>query len=119
MIGPLPQLEQGRLFIDSSSIGPVIQDIANAIHTTATRSLTRFVDADVSGGVVGARWRTLSFIFGASLQSMELLERIRIVLALMDKRLWHLGQPGAGVSGKLLNNNILALNNITTADKRN
>ncbi|CAI7654407.1 uncharacterized protein N7487_001934 [Penicillium crustosum] len=115
--GPLPPLEQERLFIDASTIDPVTsKDIANAIHTTQTG---RFVDAPVSGGVVGARAGTLSFMFGASSQSGELLERIRGVLALMGKKAWHLGEPGAGVSGKLANNYILALNNIATAEAMN
>ncbi|KAJ5120875.1 Dehydrogenase multihelical [Penicillium bovifimosum] len=96
--GPLPQLEQERLFIDTSTIDPVTsKDIANAIHTTQTG---HFVDAPVSGGC-------------------ELLERIRGVLALMGKKFWHLGEPGAGVSGKLANNYILALNNIATAEAMN
>ncbi|QQK42278.1 Putative 3-hydroxyisobutyrate dehydrogenase [Penicillium digitatum] len=115
--GPLPPLEQERLFIDASTIDPVTsKDIANTIHTTQTG---RFVDAPVSGGVVGARAGTLSFMFGASSQSDEMLERIRSVLALMGKKAWHLGEPGAGVSGKLANNYILALNNIATAEAMN
>ncbi|KAJ6148531.1 hypothetical protein N7497_010513 [Penicillium chrysogenum] len=97
--GPLPPLEQERLFIDSSTIDPVTsKDIANAIHTTQTG---RFVDAP--------RIRRCG----------ELLERIRGVLALMGKKAWHLGEPGAGVSGKLANNYILALNNIATAEAMN
>ncbi|CAG8360353.1 unnamed protein product [Penicillium salamii] len=115
--GTLPPLDQERLFIDTSTIDPVTsKDIANAIHTTQTG---RFVDAPVSGGVVGARAGTLSFMFGASSQSKELLERVRGVLALMGKKAWHLGEPGAGVSGKLANNYILALNNIATAEAMN
>ncbi|KAF3385195.1 hypothetical protein F1880_003074 [Penicillium rolfsii] len=115
--GELPPLEQERLFIDTSTIDPVTsKDIANAIHTTQTG---RFVDAPVSGGVVGARAGTLSFMFGASSQTGQLLERVRGVLALMGKKAWHLGEPGAGVSGKLANNYMLAINNIATAEAMN
>jgi 3-hydroxyisobutyrate dehydrogenase len=115
--GKLPALEEERLFIDTSTIDPVTsKDIANAIHTTQAG---RFVDAPVSGGVVGARAGTLSFMFGASSQSEELLQRIRGVLAHMGKRAWHLGEPGAGVSGKLANNYMLAINNIATAEAMN
>ena len=77
------------------------------------------MDAPVSGGVVGARAGTLSFMFGASSQSGQLLERVRGVLSLMGKKVWYLGEPGAGVSGKLANNYILALNNIATAEAMN
>lgn len=115
--GKLPALEQERLFIDTSTIDPVTsKDIANAIHTTQTG---RFVDAPVSGGVVGARAGTLSFMFGASSQTGQLIERVRGVLALMGKKMWHLGEPGSGVSGKLANNYMLAINNIATAEAMN
>lgn len=115
--GELPKLAEERLFIDTSTINPVTsKDIANAIHTTQAG---RFVDAPVSGGVVGARAGTLSFMFGASAQPEEFLERVRNVLSLMGKRAWHLGEPGSGVSGKLANNYILAINNIATAEAMN
>ncbi|KAJ5541081.1 hypothetical protein N7494_006157 [Penicillium frequentans] len=118
--GKLPVLEQERLFIDTSTVDPVTsKEIANAIHTTQAG---RFVDAPVSGGVVGAQAGTLSFMFGASTptgDSGELLDRIKGVLSLMGKRMWHLGEPGSGVSGKLANNYILAINNIATAEAMN
>ncbi|CAI7655162.1 unnamed protein product [Penicillium pancosmium] len=115
--GNLPALEQERLFIDTSTIDPVTsKGIANAIHTTQTG---RFVDAPVSGGVVGAKAGTLSFMFGASAENEEFLQRVRGVLALMGKKAWHLGEPGSGVSGKLANNYMLAINNIATAEAMN
>ncbi|KAJ5096487.1 hypothetical protein NUU61_005843 [Penicillium alfredii] len=115
--GALPSLKDERLFIDTSTIDPVTsKDIANAIHNTQAG---RFVDAPVSGGVVGARAGTLSFMFGASSQSDQLIERVRSVLSLMGKKAWHLGDPGSGVSGKLANNYLLAINNIATAEAMN
>ncbi|KAJ5760391.1 hypothetical protein N7520_007547 [Penicillium odoratum] len=115
--GNLPVLEQERLFIDTSTVDPnTSKQIANAIHTTQTG---RFVDAPVSGGVVGAQAGTLSFMFGASSETGALLERIKSVLCLMGKKMWHLGEPGSGVSGKLANNYILAINNIATAEAMN
>lgn len=111
--GKLPELEQERLFIDTSTIDPITsKEIAKTIHNAGAG---QFIDAPVSGGVVGARAGTLSFMFGAS-QHPELLERLRGVLALMGKKAWHLGEPGSGVSGKLANNYILAINNIATAE---
>jgi 3-hydroxyisobutyrate dehydrogenase-like beta-hydroxyacid dehydrogenase len=78
-----------------------------------------FVDAPVSGGVVGARTGTLSFMFGVSPRSSQLVERVKSALLLMGKKAWHLGDQGAGVSGKLANNYILAINNIATAEAMN
>lgn len=77
------------------------------------------MDAPVSGGVVGARNGTLSFMFGATSQTGQLIDRVRSVLSLMGKNAWHMGAPGAGVSGKLVNNYILAINNIATAEAMN
>ncbi|PWY94669.1 3-hydroxyisobutyrate dehydrogenase [Aspergillus sclerotioniger CBS 115572] len=115
--GDLPTLDQERLFIDTSTIDPASsREIANAIHTTCQG---RFVDAPVSGGVVGARAGTLSFMFGASSQTGQLIDRVRAVLLLMGKKAWHMGAPGAGVAGKLANNYILAINNIATAEAMN
>ncbi|GKZ75939.1 hypothetical protein AnigIFM56816_003400 [Aspergillus niger] len=115
--GELPALEEERLFIDTSTIDPASsREIANAIQTT---SQGRFVDAPVSGGVVGARAGTLSFMFGASSQTGQFLDRVRSVLLMMGKKAWHMGAPGAGVSGKLANNYILAINNIATAEAMN
>lgn len=112
--GDLPALENERLFIDASTIDPVSsKEIANAVHTVRAG---RFVDAPMSGGVVGASAGALSFMFGASCQTGELVERVKSVLLLMGKKAWHLGGPGAGVSGKLANNYILAINNVAAAE---
>lgn len=110
-------MEQVRLFIDASTIDPVSsKEVANAVHTVKAG---RFVDAPMSGGIVGARAGTLSFMFGASAENSEFIERVRSVLLMMGKKAWHLGGPGAGVSGKLANNYILAINNIATAEAMN
>ncbi|KAE8356012.1 6-phosphogluconate dehydrogenase [Aspergillus coremiiformis] len=115
--GDLPVLEQERLFIDTSTIDPASsRQIANAVHTTRQG---RFVDAPMSGGVVGARAGTLSFMFGASSQTGQLVDRVRSVLMLMGKKAWHMGNSGAGVSAKLANNYLLAINNIATAEVMN
>jgi 3-hydroxyisobutyrate dehydrogenase len=113
----LPPAPQERLFIDCSTIDPTSsKEVAHAVHSTRAGY---FVDAPMSGGVVGARTGTLSFMFGASSKSGGLIERVESVLLLMGKRVWHLGEQGSGVSGKLANNYILAINNIATAEAMN
>ncbi|KAL1969144.1 hypothetical protein VTN77DRAFT_398 [Rasamsonia byssochlamydoides] len=115
--GELPPLQQERLFIDTSTIDPgSSREVANAVHST---NQGHFVDAPMSGGVVGAQAGTLSFMFGASSKTSPLIERVKSVLLLMGKNAWHLGEQGAGVSGKLANNYILAINNIATAEAMN
>ena len=73
----------------------------------------------MSGGVVGARAGTLTFMLGASSRSGALIERAKGVLMLMGKKVWHLGEQGSGLSGKLANNYLLAINNIATAEAMN
>ncbi|KAL1860826.1 hypothetical protein Plec18170_001338 [Paecilomyces lecythidis] len=115
--GELPPVGQERLFIDCSTIDPASsKEIATAVHSTQTG---RFVDAPMSGGVVGARAGTLSFMFGATTRTGQLVERVKPILLLMGKKAWHLGEQGAGVTGKLANNYILAINNIATAEAMN
>ncbi|SLM39455.1 3-hydroxyisobutyrate dehydrogenase [Lasallia pustulata] len=106
-----------RLFIDCSTIDPTSsRDVANAVHSTR---LGRFVDAPMSGGVVGAQAGTLTFMLGASSRSGQLVERAKPILALMGGRVLHLGEQGAGLSGKLANNYLLAVSNIATAEAMN
>lgn len=112
----LPQrgTQSERLFIDCSTIDPASsKEVANAVHCSGAG---RFVDAPMSGGVVGARAGTLTFMLGAP---GTLVDRIETILLMMGKRVFHLGDQGAGVSGKIANNYLLALNNIATAEAMN
>lgn len=112
-----PPQDQERLFIDCSTIDPTSsREVANAVHCTAQG---RFVDAPMSGGVVGAQNGTLTFMLGASTKSGDLVERVRPVLAMMGAKVLHLGGQGAGLSGKLANNYLLAVSNIATAEAMN
>lgn len=75
-----------------------------------------FVDAPMSGGVVGATAGTLTFMLGAD---DALVPRAEAVLLLMGRKVLHCGPQGAGLSAKLANNYLLALNNIATAEAMN
>lgn len=113
----LPQISPERLFIDCSTIDPTSsREVANAVHATAQG---RFVDAPMSGGVVGARDGTLTFMLGASSRSGQLVERVKPILLLMGARTLHLGEQGAGLSAKLANNYLLAISNIATCEAMN
>ncbi|KAH6676678.1 3-hydroxyisobutyrate dehydrogenase-like protein [Halenospora varia] len=103
-----------RLFIDCSTIDPASsKEVANAVHTTQQG---RFVDAPMSGGVVGATAGTLTFMVGAP---DNLMSRVEPILLMMGKKALHCGPQGAGLSGKLANNYLLAINNIATAEAMN
>lgn len=103
-----------RLFIDCSTIDPASSlEVANAVHSTQQG---QFVDAPMSGGTVGAQAGSLTFMLGAP---DALVSRVEKVLLMMGKRVLHCGPPGAGLSGKLANNYLLAINNIATAEAMN
>lgn len=113
----LPKVSSDRLFIDCSTIDPISsREVAHAVHTTGAG---RFVDAPMSGGVVGATAGTLTFMLGASSKVPGLVPRAEEVLLMMGKKVWHLGEQGAGLSGKLANNYLLAVSNIATAEAMN
>ncbi len=70
----------------------------------------------MSGGVIGATAGTLTFMLGAA---DSLVARVEPILLTMGKRVLHCGPQGAGLSGKLANNYLLAINNIATAEAMN
>lgn len=70
----------------------------------------------MSGGVVGATAGTLTFMLGAP---TALLPRIEPILLRMGRRVLHCGPHGAGLSAKLANNYLLAIENIATAEAMN
>lgn len=70
----------------------------------------------MSGGVVGAKAGTLTFMLGAP---AALVPRIEPTLLRMGKVVHHCGIQGTGLSAKLANNYLLAVNNIATAEAMN
>ena len=118
MLQPATLLKDGvnkeRLFIDCSTIDPMTS-AAVAKEATFTGQ-GKFIDAPMSGGVVGAQAGTLTFMIGAE---PDAVEQATAVLSMMGRRVLHLGSQGAGLKGKLANNYLLALNNIATAEAMN
>ena len=79
----------------------------------------RIIDAPMSGGVVGAKAATLTFMVGMSSHSKEQLERVVPILELMGRKVLPMGGQGMGVSAKLANNYILAISTIAVAEGMN
>lgn len=103
-----------RLFIDVSTIDPQSSlEVANAVHSSGQG---KYVDAPMSGGVVGAEKGTLTFMVGAP---DDIIDRVREILSMVGKRTVHLGPASSGLKGKLANNYLLAINNIATAEAMN
>ncbi|KAK5085258.1 hypothetical protein LTR05_004539 [Lithohypha guttulata] len=111
---PSPPSEKTRIYIDCSTIDPTTsREVAQLVKD---KSSADFVDAPMSGGVVGAAAGTLTFMVGAD---AALMSRIEPILLLMGKKVWHMGVQGTGLSGKLANNYALAINNIAAAEAFN
>lgn len=107
-------IKQERLFIDCSTID--VRSSAEVAEATHSCGQGKFIDAPMSGGVVGASNGTLTFMMGAS---PDLVERASGVLSMMGKRVVHLGPQTSGLKGKLANNYLLALTNIATCEAMN
>lgn len=94
-------LEPGTLWIDATSGDP------NVSRETACRLAGKnveFVDAPVTGAVVGAENATLTIMMGGT---AEAFERAREILRLNGKTLIHVGPVGAGHAIKVLTNTIM------------
>ncbi|HET7434158.1 MAG TPA: NAD(P)-dependent oxidoreductase [Thermoanaerobaculia bacterium] len=97
----LPQLKPGTLWIDATSGDP------NMSRETAKRLAAKqveFVDAPVTGAVVGAENATLTIMMGGSEANVN---RAKEVLRVCGKTLIHVGDIGAGHAIKVLTNSIM------------
>ncbi|WQF85562.1 Putative 6-phosphogluconate dehydrogenase, NADP-binding, 6-phosphogluconate dehydrogenase, domain 2 [Colletotrichum destructivum] len=120
ILADLPARE--RIFIDCSTIDPSSSREVAASVAAATASQSSpgrqsvFVDAPMSGGVVGATAGTLTFMLGCDAGRLPAIEP---TLLRMGRRVLHCGPQGTGLSAKLANNYLLAVNNIATAEAMN
>jgi 3-hydroxyisobutyrate dehydrogenase len=97
----LPHVRKGTLWIDATSGDP------NVSRETAKRLAAKgvdFVDAPVTGAIVGAENATLTIMIGGS---KEAFERAKDVLRLNGKTIIHVGDIGAGHAIKVLTNSIM------------
>jgi 3-hydroxyisobutyrate dehydrogenase-like beta-hydroxyacid dehydrogenase len=85
--------------IDTSTVGIAA---ARATDLLLAEQQVVFIDAPVSGGVAGARARTLAVMYAGA---DEACAHVRPVLAGLSDRLYRVGdQPGMGQALKLANN---------------
>lgn len=108
--GLLAGLSARKIVVDFSSIAP-----------TATRELAalvkskgaHWVDAPVSGGVVGAETGTLVVMAGGE---TDIIDGLRPILAVLSQRVTHMGPTGAGQVSKICNQLIVAANAVLIAE---
>jgi 2-hydroxy-3-oxopropionate reductase len=101
--GVLAGARPGSLFIDMSTISPVV---TRALAARAGERAVGYVDAPVSGGDVGAREATLSIMAGGSEEDFE---RARPLFEALGRTIVHVGPVGAGQVVKACNQVVVAL----------
>ena len=100
----------GSLLLDTSSSEPrLTMETAGALKKKGID----MVDAPVSGAQWGAEAAELVFMAGGEEESVS---RVRPLLNIMGKRIFHLGPVGAGHTMKSINNLITALTFLATAE---
>ena len=100
--GVLSGAKEGTIVVDMTTSEPALA--VEIYHDAKARGVDT-VDAPVSGGDVGARNATLSFMVGGD---EEPIERVRPVLEAMGKSIIRQGGPGAGQHTKLVNQILIA-----------
>lgn len=103
-------LREDQLVIDFSSIDPAA---TRELAAQAAQHGACWVDAPVSGGVVGAETGTLVIMAGGEATAVE---RARPLLAPLSQRVTPMGASGAGQVAKVCNQLIVAANAVLIAE---
>lgn len=98
----LPQLRSGHIIVDFSSLSvAATQQLAAQV----TQAGAHWVDAPVSGGVMGAEQGSLVMFAGGNPQ---VIDSLRPLLAHLSQRVTHMGNNGTGQATKICNQLIVA-----------
>jgi len=108
--GLLAAMASRSILVDCTSGDPA--ESRDFAKTLATRDIA-FMDAPVSGGVVGARAGTLTVMCGGQ---PDVLERVRPVLEAFGKKIVLCGPVGSGHAVKAVSNALLAVHVWSTAE---
>ena len=105
---------QGKLVVDFSSID--VETTQNIATELSEKCGMNWVDAPVSGGVVGAQKGNLAILCGGAEKHID---EIRPILVHLARRVTHMGGCGAGQVTKLCNQLIVSSNIIAIAEAIN
>lgn len=109
--------ERSKIVMECGTIeAATIIEVGKAIESSGS---TKFVDAPVSGGPMGAEAGTLTFMVGSTEFASYLT--VKTVLAHMGKAgsIFHCGKIGAGTSFKLINNYLSAITSLAASEALN
>lgn len=108
--GMLESMEKGAVMIDCTSGDP---PTSRSIAAELGGRGVEFIDAPVSGGTTAARSGTLTVMWGGE---VTVFERVRGVIEAFGKKIIHAGAVGAGDALKAVNNALLAVHILSTAE---
>ena len=108
--GIINKVSKDCLLIDCSTI-----DIKTSIEIgiKAKEKGIKIVDAPVSGGVMGAKNGTLTFLVGGNKDAFDLAKPL---LEIMGKNIFHAGELGCGNGAKICNNLALGISMIGASE---
>ena len=108
--GIINKVSKDCLLIDCSTI-----DIKTSVElgTKAKEKGIKMIDAPVSGGVMGAKNASLTFLVGGS---REAFDSAKIILEIMGKNIFHAGDTGCGNGAKICNNMALGISMIGASE---
>jgi 3-hydroxyisobutyrate dehydrogenase len=108
--GLLAGLKRGATLVDCTSGDP---GTSRRIAQRLAEAGVGFIDAPVSGGVVGAEKGTLTIMVGGDAAA---LDRVRSVLETFGQKIVHCGDVGAGDTVKAVNQAFLAIHLLSAAE---
>jgi 3-hydroxyisobutyrate dehydrogenase len=108
--GMLDSLRKGAVLIDCTSGDP---PTSRSIAAELGGRGVDFIDAPVSGGTTAAKAGTLTVMWGGD---ESVFERVRPVIEAFGKKIVHAGPVGAGDALKAVNNALLAVHILSTAE---
>lgn len=108
--GLLAGMKKGSTLVDCTSGDPATSRV---IAARLAEHGIDFIDAPVSGGVIGAEKGTLTVMVGGD---AKVLERMRPVIGTFGQKIVHCGDIGTGDAVKAVNNAFLAVHVLATAE---
>jgi 3-hydroxyisobutyrate dehydrogenase len=108
--GMLEALRKGAVLVDCTSGDP---PTSRSIAAELLGRGVDFIDAPVSGGTAAAKAGTLTIMWGGEAQAFE---RARPVIEAFGKKIVHAGPAGSGHAIKAVNQALLAIHILSTAE---
>jgi 3-hydroxyisobutyrate dehydrogenase len=108
--GMLESLRKGAVLIDCTSGDP---PTSRSIAAELGKRGVDFIDAPVSGGTTAAKSGSLTVMWGGE---AAVFERVRPVIEAFGKKVVHAGPVGSGDALKAVNNALLAVHILSTAE---